>query len=129
VVPLQRGAGWADAGGLAEAIARAMARDAPGEFVAEMSKARRKGRIFVDYLRNHRGATSVAAYSTRAKPGAPVSTPLAWDELTPELRPDAFTVETLPKRLARQEQDPWQAFGALRQRLTASRLRAAASGR
>lgn len=84
-----------------------------------MSKARRVGRTFIDYLRNQRGATSVAAYSTRAKPGAPVSTPLHWDELDERMRPERFTVRTLPARLASLREDPWRGYARLNQRLPA----------
>ena len=90
-----------------------------------VSKARRVGKIFIDYLRNHRGNTAIAPYSTRARPGAPVSVPLAWDELTEDIDPRAFTVETVPARVARLKADPWAATLAASQRLTAKVLRAA----
>ena len=77
-----RGADWDAAKAFTRAVAEAMAKDAPDRYVATMSKRARRGRIFVDYLRNGRGATAVAAYSTRALPQAPVSTPLDWDELS-----------------------------------------------
>src|SRR4029450_8467875 len=89
-------------------------------YTANMAKKVRDGRIFVDYLRNGMGATAVAAYSTRARPGAAVSVPLAWDELSPGIRSNHFTVENLPKRLAALDSNPWDKFFALRQRLPVS---------
>ena len=83
-----------------------------------MAKRARKGKIFIDYLRNARGATAIAAYSTRAKPGAPVSVPLSWEELSAEVTSDTFTVSTVPARLKRLKQDPWVEYGRVKQRLT-----------
>jgi len=94
----------------ARAIAEDMARDEPDRYVATVSKARRKGRILIDYLRNGRGATAVAAWSTRARAGAPVSMPLAWEELTGEFGPAHFTVVNTPARLAVSDKDPWEDF-------------------
>ena len=85
-----------------------MAADEPRRYTANMAKKVRDGRIFVDYLRNGMGATAIAAYSTRARAGAAVSTPLAWDELGPGIRANHFTVENLPKRLAFLDRDPWE---------------------
>ena len=82
-----------------------------------MSKSRRKGRIFVDYLRNGRGATAIAPYSTRARPGATVSVPLTWEELGSQKISNAFTVRNLPKRLARLRRDPWEKIGRMKQAL------------
>jgi bifunctional non-homologous end joining protein LigD len=117
VAPIDRGPGWDACGRFARELAEALAREAPDAFVATMTKARRHGRIFVDWLRNVRGATSVAAYSTRAKPHAPVSTPLAWDELGSRTTPDRFTVATLPRRLAALRADPWADYRTTRQAL------------
>jgi bifunctional non-homologous end joining protein LigD len=116
---------WDDAFAFSQVVSERLARDQPKAYVTTVSKARRVGKIFIDYLRNHRGNTAIAAYSTRARPGAPVSVPLAWDELTPALDPRGFTVETGPARIARLQADPWAATLAARQRLTAKILRTA----
>ena len=77
-----------------------MAADSPNRYVATVTKSKRRGKILVDYLRNSRGATAVAPYSTRARPGAPVSMPLAWDELGPGIGPGLFhRGECMPTRL------------------------------
>jgi bifunctional non-homologous end joining protein LigD len=86
-----------------------------------MAKSARTGRIFVDYLRNGRGATAVAAYSTRARAGAPVAVPLGWEELSTTLTPGFFTVENLPTRLQHLQSDPWSEIWSLRQRLPTTR--------
>ncbi len=80
-------------------------------------REQRMGRIFIDYLRNLRGATSVSAYSTRARPSAPVSTPLRWEELGPRLRRDQYTVRNLRRRLSALPEDPWAGYDRLRQTL------------
>jgi bifunctional non-homologous end joining protein LigD len=118
-IPIDRRHDWDTVKGFAKGLADAMAADSPDAYVAVMSKARRRGRIFVDYLRNGRGATAIAPYSTRARPGATVATPLAWEELTDTLDPAAFTVATVPERLsARGFRDPWAEIGRVRQSLT-----------
>jgi bifunctional non-homologous end joining protein LigD len=120
VVPLSRRHDWERVHGFARQFAEAMTADSPARYTARMAKAARKGKIFIDYVRNARGATAVAAYSARAKAGAPVATPLAWDELGPGLASDRFTVETLPRRLAGLAGDPWQELHKLRQSLAKS---------
>ena len=92
-------------------IAHAVVREDPAHFIATMTKARRKGKIFIDYFRNGRGATFIAPYSPRARPGAPVAMPLDWDELSPKLRPDHFTVRNAMKRLDALRSDPWEKLG------------------
>ena len=117
VVPIEPRLAWDDAKAFTQSMAEKMSRDQPSRYVAIMSKRARRGRIFIDYLRNGRGATAVAAYSTRARPGAPVSVPLAWEELSEGLRADHFNVDNLRERLDFLKGDPWDGFFALRQRL------------
>jgi len=73
-----------------------------------------------DYVRSDRGATAVAAYSTRARERAPVATPIGWEELTPELKPNLYTVRNLPERLAGLREDPWADMAKVRQSLAAA---------
>jgi len=110
VAPLKPKAKWEEVKAFAKGIADSMASDSPTRFVATVTKAKRKGKILIDYLRNGRGATAVAPYSTRARPGAAVSMPLAWEELSPALRADYFTVTNALTRLAALEKDPWEEF-------------------
>lgn len=116
VVPIESGPGWPECLGFARALAETLAREAPHQFTATVAKRERRGRIYVDYLRNARGATAVAAYSTRARPGAPVSTPVTWDEVG-RRRPDAYTVATIPRRLSALRRDPWGGYEQSRRRL------------
>ncbi|MFA7439957.1 MAG: DNA ligase D [Sphingomonadaceae bacterium] len=108
VSPLTPKADWAAVKAFTKSIADAMAADSPDRYVATIAKAKRKGKILVDYLRNQRGMTAVAPYSTRARPGAAVSMPLAWEELDPGIGPAHFTVENTPIRLASLTADPWE---------------------
>jgi bifunctional non-homologous end joining protein LigD len=117
VVPLAPGDSWDRCGAFARDLAVRVERANPRRYIARMAKAQRSGKIFVDYLRNQRGATSVAAYSTRAKRNAPVSVPLRWDELSREIRSDHYTVATLPHRLKQLRDDPWAGYESLRQQL------------
>lgn len=107
VVPLNPGCDWSLVKRFAHGFADALAQSEPRKYIATATLAKRKGKIFVDYLRNARGATSVASFSMRARAGAPVAVPLAWSELGKLDRGDAFDIFTLPKRLARQKKDPW----------------------
>ena len=111
VVPLGSvGVGWDGAKAFAKHVAEAFAAAAPQRFTSLLTKRARRGRIFIDYLRNGRGATAVAPYSTRARPGATVATPVSWREVEAGLDPAAFTVATLPSRLAALTSDPWAGF-------------------
>ncbi|MEW6121909.1 MAG: DNA ligase D [Pseudomonadota bacterium] len=121
--PLKPKAQWPEVKAFAKAMADAMAADAPDRFVSTIAKAKRRGRILVDYLRNQRGATAVAPYSTRARPGAAVSMPVAWEELSADLGPDHFTVLNAPTRLAHLAVDPWADFRAAAKPLSSSTRR------
>ncbi len=112
VAPVKPKAEWPAAKAFAKSIADAMAADNPELYVSTIPKARRHGKILIDYLRNQRGMTAVAAYSTRARPGAPVSMPLAWNELSPGIGPAYFTIQNTPTRLASLAADPWGDFRA-----------------
>ena len=123
VVPVQPRTEWEDAKAFCRAVADFMVRTAPDRFIATMSKAARKGKIFIDYLRNGRGATAVAPFSTRNRPGATVSVPIAWEELTASLRSDHFTIENLPARLSKLKKDPWAELPKTRQSITAAMVK------
>lgn len=117
VIPIKPEYKWDIIKEFAHAFVKFLVEQHPHEYVSEMSKVKRKGKIFVDYLRNQRGATSVSAYSTRARTGAPVSTPLDWDELTNQRKDAIFTIKTLPKRLKYIKRDPWKDFFKTKQSL------------
>jgi bifunctional non-homologous end joining protein LigD len=118
VVPLGRRQDFDEVKAFSQALAERMVKDAPQRYIATMSKAKRKGKIFVDYLRNGRGATAIIPYSSRVFESAPVSVPIGWEELDRGVRADQFTVETLPRRLRMLEHDPWDGFAETRQTLT-----------
>jgi bifunctional non-homologous end joining protein LigD len=120
VVPVEPEADWNEVKTFAKTIAAIMAKERPDRYVATIAKRARPARVFIDYLRNGRGATAAAAYSTRALPRASVSTPVHWDELSPGLRSDHFTVGNLLHRLSSLKHDPWQGFFKIRQRLPKS---------
>lgn len=115
VAPLKPKVSWKDALSFTRSIAEAMAADEPDRYTTTSVKQEREGRIFIDYLRNNREASAVAPYSTRSRPGAPVAAPVAWEELSPDLKPNGFTVENLSKRLSSLEKDPWADIGRVDQ--------------
>jgi bifunctional non-homologous end joining protein LigD len=120
VVPLARKHDWMEVKEFSRAVAESFARQHPDRYTATASKLKRKGKIYIDYLRNGRGATAIAAYSTRARAGATVSVPLRWEELSPEIRSDQFTIRTLPRRMARLRRDPWDGYAAAGRTITAA---------
>jgi len=119
VVPIQRSHDWDEVKAFAKAVADHMVATIPQRFTSNMAKRVRKGKIFIDYLRNARGATAIAAYSPRAKPGAPVSVPIAWEELSTEVSSDYFTIMNVPARLKQLRRDPWKGYDDSARRLTA----------
>jgi len=123
VVPLARRHDWDEVKEFSRALAESMAADAPARFTAKVAKKERERRIYIDYLRNTAGATTIAAYSVRARSGAPVSTPLHWDELGARLRPTAFHAGNVARRLRGLHSDPWKAFRRTAQTLTAAMKR------
>ena len=118
VLPIRATLDWDQAKGFAKAVADLMARTFPDRFLAVMSKSRRKGKIFIDYLRNASGATAIAPYSLRARANAPVATPIGWDELSKDVRFDHFNLCTVPTRLSALKSDPWADFLELRQSIS-----------
>jgi bifunctional non-homologous end joining protein LigD len=117
IVPLKPGSTWEHFRDFAEAMARSMAEDSPDRYLAKATKAERGGRIFIDYLRNGRGATAIAPFSSRVRKGGTVAWPLAWEEL-PRLK-DAHpaTVETAAAMLKKRKKDPWEGYFKVRQKL------------
>ena len=120
VVPLTPKLNWDQVKAFAKWIADSFVAQRPGDFTANMAKRARQGRIYIDYLRNGRGATAVGAYTPRARAGAPVSTPISWEEVEQGVKPGEFTVETVPRRLAGLRTDPWAEIGKIRQTVSAA---------
>ncbi len=123
VVPLRPKASWDEAKASAASVAAAMTKASPLLYTNTMAKRARTGRIFIDYLRNGRGATAVAAYSTRARAGAPVSTPLTWEELSTIRSGNQYRIGNLAARLSHLQNDPWAEFGDIDQVIPKSRRR------
>jgi bifunctional non-homologous end joining protein LigD len=113
VVPLTPGHSWDQHRNFAEAIARLMAEEEPDRFVATMSKAKRRGKIFVDYLRNQRGATAIAPFSSRARKGAPVAWPISWQQLSRLKNAQPAGIGRVPRGTS----EPWPGYFKVRQRL------------
>lgn len=116
-VPLEPSLDWETAKAFTKAVAQQMSADDPKHYVASMAKSRRSGRIFIDYLRNGRGATAVAPYSTRARAGAPVAMPVDWSELKDLPGAAHYTIANAIQRLAALPEDPWKDLRRIRQKL------------
>ncbi len=123
VVPIERRLDWDELKELTRLVVEQAERDEPSRYTSNMAKRARKGKVFLDYLRNQRNATFIAPYSPRARAGAPVATPITWDELATGVDPTAFTIESVPKRLARLERDPWEGIRDVKQSISAATWR------
>lgn len=115
VLPIEPRTPWPEVKAFAKSLSEAMAADAPERYLTRISKAERRDRIFIDYLRNDPTSTAVGPYSTRSRPGAPVATPIAWSEASEGLDPAAFTILTVPARMS--SDDPWAELSAIKQHL------------
>ncbi len=117
VAPLAAVHPWDEVRAFARSLAEAMQADTPAEFIATADKHARHGKIYVDYLRNARGATAIANYSTRAKRGAPVAVPIAWEELARITGADHYRLAGIRRRVAQLERPAWPDFSTIAQRL------------
>lgn len=117
VTPIERDGDWGSVKEVARTFCAAVAAADPTRFTTNPLKSHRQGRVFIDYIRNSRGATAVAAYSSRARPGATVSVPVRWDEIEAGVRSDRYDIRSLPKRIAALREDPWATYEASRRPL------------
>ncbi len=125
IAPIARKNTWAEVKSFTHGVATMLADAAPDRYVANMSKKKRRGRIFIDYLRNERGSTAIAPFSPRRRDGATVATPVSWRELPRMASAAEFTIDTIDKRLTSLRADPWEGYAeASRQTLSAARLSA-----
>ncbi|MDT8449424.1 MAG: non-homologous end-joining DNA ligase [Wenzhouxiangellaceae bacterium] len=124
IVPIERRSSWDDARDFTRACAQRLARQKPEAYVVEASREKRAGKVFIDYLRNSRGNTAICPYSLRRHRGAPVATPIRWDELARLECSNAWHLGNIRARLAALKSDPWRGASPLRQRLGMRRMRA-----
>jgi len=130
VAPLAPALGWDVVKSFAKGVATRLAADDPARFTAVMSKARRKGKTYFDYLRNERGASAIPPYSPRAREMASVATPIDWKELSRVERADAYTIGKFPRRLASlRGRNPWDGYFDLEQKISQAALRLFAPAR
>lgn len=116
VVPIVPQHDWSVCLAFARAVAGEIVQHDPRRFTLKFSKQGRSSQILIDYLRNNRTNTSIAAYSARARPTAAVSVPIAWEDLSAKLRPERWTIKTVPRLLAGRK-DPWTGYFRSRQQL------------
>jgi bifunctional non-homologous end joining protein LigD len=124
VVPLVPQADWSECLEFSRDIAAAIERNDPDLFTTKFAKEGRESKILIDYLRNNRTNTSIAAYSTRAREGATVSFPITWRDVRESLNPLRFTIDTVVRRLARMRSDPWRSYWSSKQKLTTMMMKA-----
>jgi bifunctional non-homologous end joining protein LigD len=120
VVPIERTLGWDEVKAFTAAVARRLEHAHPKAYTTNLTKVSRRDKIFVDYLRNGRGATFIAPYSPRARPGMPVAMPIAWDELAAGVDPARFDILTVPAYLDQRAEDPWAEITNVRQSISAA---------
>lgn len=120
VVPVTRRHGWREIKAFAKAVADILVQFDPSLYTAKIAKRSREGRMYIDYVRNSEGATAIAPYSTRARPGAPVALPLRWQEVDEGIESDYFNVKNVRFRLQQLKKDPWEDFFTVRQSITKS---------
>lgn len=116
VIPIIRRYTWEDILHFSKVFVKYLTSKYPDTFIDVMAKSKRVHKIFVDYFRNHRGATAIAPYSTRITENASIATPIGWDELTVKMKPNYFTINNLAERLDNLKADPWQDFFAIKQK-------------
>lgn len=117
VVPIERRTGWEEARAFARGVAGRLEGEDPEGYTTDNAKEKRKGRVFIDYLRNAQNATTVADWSPRAREGAPVAVPMAWDEVNFRARkPPRYSIRDVPDRL--EDGDPWAGIDDVRQSIT-----------
>jgi bifunctional non-homologous end joining protein LigD len=123
VVPLRRRHEWSEVKQFSAQVAATLVAQSPGRFTSNPSKAARRGKIYIDFLRNTRGATAIAPYSTRARPTAPVSLPISWDELDVLPGADAYNLHNVVRRLENLTEDPWAGICQIQQSLNKTALK------
>ena len=123
VVPLAPRHDWGEVKQFSRALAESIVADRPQDFTAKAAKRERSRRIYIDWLRNSEGATAIAPYSVRARPGAPVATPLHWDEVGGRMKPTKYHVGNVAKRLRGLHSDPWKQLRRKPQAITAAMKR------
>lgn len=123
MIPIKPKYNWDVMKPWAKAFAESLVKDSPQKYIANMSKDKRKGKIFIDYLRNGLTSTAIAAYSLRSREGATVAMPLDWRQLNDKLDPKEYTIETVPGIIGRRKYDPWAEFYKNKQSISASNLK------